>query len=453
MSSPAQPGEAGSAGPSGAHLKRALGLWDLVFYGIILIQPTAPMPPFGVVSQVAHGHVVTTVLIAMVAMLFTAISYGRMARAYPSAGSAYTYVGREIHSGLGFVTGWSLAMDYILNPIICTIWCSKAAMNLVPEIPYAGWAVFFALLFTLLNLRGIRATARTNEVLVLAMSVVVMYFFVAAARYLMHQHGVAWVRPFYDPATFSLSRVSTGTSVAVLTYIGFDGISTLSEEARNPRRNILLATVLTCLITGVLASAEVYAGQLVWPDFRHYPDVDTAFSWVARRAGGPVLFQVVNLTLLVATIGSGMGSQLGAARLLYGMGRDNTIPRGFFGAIEPKNGIPRNNVLFVGVLALAGAFAITYELGAELLNFGAIIGFMGVNAAACIHYYFRAPRKTLGALLPPTLGFVFCLAIWTSLHKQALVAGGIWLTAGVIYAAAKTKGFREAIVFSDPPPE
>src|SRR5579871_6698149 len=178
MSSATSP-EPASSGP---RLKRALGLWDLVFYGIILIQPTAPMPPFGVVSQVAHGHVVTTVLIAMVAMLFTAISYGRMARAYPSAGSAYTYVGREIHSGLGFVTGWSLAMDYILNPIICTIWCSKAALNLLPEtlrpaIPYAAWVVFFALLFTLLNLRGVRASARTNEVLVLAMCVVVVYFF------------------------------------------------------------------------------------------------------------------------------------------------------------------------------------------------------------------------------------------------------------------------------------
>jgi amino acid transporter len=215
----------------------------------------------------------------------------------------------------------------------------------------------------------------------------------------------------------------------------------------------MLATVLTCLITGVLASAEVYAGQLVWPDFRHYPDVDTAFSYVAGRAGGPLLFHMVNLTLLVATIGSGMGSQLGAARLLYGMGRDNTIPRGFFGAIEPKHGIPRNNVLFVGVLALAGAFAITYELGAELLNFGAIIGFMGVNAAAFIHYFLRSDRKSLGAFLPPVLGFIFCLAIWTSLHKPALVAGGIWLTVGIIYAAIKTNGFRQAIVFSDPPPE
>jgi putrescine importer len=438
---------------SPGHLKRALTLWDLVFYGIILIQPTAPMPLFGVVGQEARGHIVTTVLIAMCAMLFTAISYGRMARAYPSAGSAYTYVGKELHSGLGFVTGWSMAMDYMLNPIICTIWCSKAAMNLVPEIPYPVWAVFFAVLFTLLNLRGIRATARTNEVLVLAMCVVIVYFFIAAVRYILHQHGVSFTQPFYDPATFSWGRVSTGTSIAVLTYIGFDGISTLSEEVRNPRRNIMLATVLVCLITGVLATLEVYAGQLVWPNYKTYPDIDTAFVYVAGRAGGKLLFHVINMTLLVATIGSGMGSQLGAARLLYGMGRDNTIPRGFFGAIEARHGIPRNNVLFTGAIALAGAFAMSYQLGAELLNFGAFIAFMGVNAAAFTHYFLRADRKSWSAFLPPVLGFIICLYIWLSLRTPAKVAGTIWLVIGILYAAYKTNGFRQAIVFSDPPPE
>jgi putrescine importer len=435
------------------HLRRALGLWDLVFYGIILIQPTAPMPVFGVVSQQARGHVATTILIGMCAMLFTAISYGRMARAYPSAGSAYTYVGREIHSGLGFITGWSMAMDYMLNPVICTIWCSKAAMNIAPEIPYAIWAVFFAALFTGLNLRGIRATARTNQVLVGAMSIVVVYFFVAAGRYLLHLPHVDLTRPLYDPATFSWRAVSTGTSIAVLTYIGFDGISTLSEEAHNPRRNILLATVLTCLITGVLATLEVYLGQLVWPDYKSFPDADTAFVAVAGRAGGVVLFHVVNLTLLVATIGSGYGSQLGAARLLYGMGKDDTIPRGFFGAVEAKRGIPRNNVLFTGALALAGAFLMSYQLGAELLNFGAFIAFMGVNAAAFTRYFLREPEKKLANFLPPVLGFLICGYIWLSLRTPAKIAGGSWLALGIAYAAFKTGGFRRRIEFSEPPPE
>src|SRR2546421_4048555 len=132
-------------------LRRALTLWDLILYGVVVIQPTAPMPAFGMVSEKAQGHVVTAILIAMFAMLFTAISYGRMARAYPSAGSAFTYVGREIHPALGYLTGWAMIFDYVLNPIICVIWCSKAAINFVPEVPFAAWAASFATLFTLLN--------------------------------------------------------------------------------------------------------------------------------------------------------------------------------------------------------------------------------------------------------------------------------------------------------------
>ena len=170
-----------------------------------------------------------------------------------------------------------------------------------------------------------------------------------------------------------------GTSLAVLTYIGFDGISTLSEEAKNPRRNIMLATVLVCLLTGLLASVEVYAAQLVWPGAQNFPDVDTAFVYVAGRAGGPWLFAVINVTLLVATFGSALGAQLGAARLFYGMGRSGALPRGFFGAIEPKRNIPRNNVLLIGAVALIGAMILNFERGVELLNFGALLAFMGVN--------------------------------------------------------------------------
>ena len=223
---------------------------------------------------------------------------------------------------------------------------------------------------------------------------VIVLFLVAAFRYLagVPLDGAALARPFYDPATFSWAKVSTGTSLAVLTYIGFDGISTLSEEAKNPRRNILLATVIVCLFTGVVGSLLVYLAQLIWPDFTSYPDVDTAFVHVAGRAGGPVLFAILNGALLVANVGSGMGAHLGASRLLYGMGRDDAIPRRFFGVVNPRTHVPSNNVILVGVLALAGAFTVSYGLGAELLNFGAFIAFMGVNLSALVHYWWRAER-------------------------------------------------------------
>jgi amino acid transporter len=401
------------------------------------------------------GHAVTTILIAMVAMLFTAISYGRMARAYPSAGSAFTYVGQEIHPALGFTTGWSMAMDYMLNPLICIIWCSKAAMNFAPGVPYWAWTIFFFVLFTALNLRGVRASARTNAVLAAAMGVVITIFFVVAARYISgaaHPAGY-FSRPFYDPATFDLKTVLGGTSLAVLTYIGFDGISTLSEEAENPRKNILYATVLTCIVIGVLSALQVYAAQLIWPEFDKFPDIDTAFVHVAGRAAGQWMFLLVNLTLLVANIGSGMGAHLGAARLLYGMGRSNALPKSFFGAIDPKRHIPRNNIIFVGVIALIGSWVLSYGLGAEMLNFGALIAFMGVNMAAFIRYFVRENQKNVLNLVPPLAGFFICLLLWINLSKPAMIAGAAWLVVGLIYGVIKTRGFRGDLVDFELPPE
>ena len=329
-------------------------------------------------------------------------------------------------------------------------------MNFVPQLPYAAWAVGFDALFTLLNVRGIRASARTNQWMAAVLGLVIIAFFAAVIHNLLHAPDLTAGRfwhPFYDPATFSWGALSTGTSIAVLTYIGFDSISTLSEEARNPRRNILLATVLTCLVTGVLAATQVYAAQLVWPGYADFPDADTAFVYIAGKAGGPALFFVVNLALLLACVGSGAGSHLAAGRLLYGMGRDNAIPRGFFGALDPRTRIPRNNILLVGGLVLVGAFVVSYQLGAELLNFGAFIGFMGVNLSAFMRYFVRSERKTFLNLAPPLLGFLICFYIWLSLRTPAKCAGFAWLATGFLYGAYKTKWFAQTFEFAAPDEE
>ncbi len=433
--------------PQEVTLKRALKLWDLVIYGIILIQPTAALPLFGVVSGEARGHVVTTLLVAMVAMLFTAISYGRMASAYPSAGSAFTYVGRELDRRAGYLVGWSMLMDYLLCPILCVIWCSKAAGNILPQVPYWCWVLFFVVLFTGLNLRGIKASSRTNTWLAGAMTVVVGILFACIGRYLVaHASGEGWaffLKPFYDPATFSFPAVWRGTSIAVLTYVGFDAISTLSEEVENPRRNVLLATVLTCLFTGIFSGLQIYAGQLVWPyGSATFPDVDTAYVFVAGKAGGAWLLQLVNFTLLVASVGSGMGAQLASARLLYSMGRDDVIPKRFFGALNPRTQTPTNNVLLTGSLALVGAFLLSYQLSAEMMNFGAFIAFMGVNLAALVHYSVRGGDRRLISWLPPVLGCLICGYIWVHLRWPAMVLGGSWLVVGLLWGGCRKGGFR-----------
>jgi len=433
-------------------LRRTLTLWDLILYGVIVLQPVAPMSAFGALSDRGRGHVVTAILIAMVAMLSTAISYGRMAQVYPSAGSAFTYVAREIHSSAGYITGWSMVMDYIVNPLICTIWCAGQAHEFAPGLPVWGWKIFFAVVFTLLNLQGIKTSARVNTAMAAAMSAVVVVVFVTAIRYILgHPHGEPgfFTRPFYDPQTFTFGGLFGCTSLAVLTYIGFDAISTLSEEAENPKRNILLATVGTCLVIGLLSAAEVYVAQLVWPASRPFPDQDTAYVYAAALTWAP-LFKIVGLTLLIANFGSGMGAQIGAARLLYGMGRSNALPKSFFGKVDPKHQVPRNNVMFIGVIVLVGSFFLTYGRGIELLNFGALIAFMGVNAAAFMRYFVHGEEKRVANFIPPVLGFFICLGLWWSLSMPAKILGSVWMALGIAFGIWKTRGFRQELSFEAP---
>ena len=448
----------------GASLNRTLGLWNLIIIGMVIIQPVAPMGIYGVISNTAYGHVVTTILVAMVAMLFTAISYGRMARIYPSAGSAYTYVGQEMHSALGYVVGWGMVMDYLINPLICIAFCAKAAMNILPGLSFYVWIIFFAAFFTWTNLRGKQTSARMNEALCAGMVVVVLLFLSAVVRALwgIHHDPGFFTHPFYDPATFHLQSIFAGTSVAVLTYIGFDAISTFSEEVKNPRRNIMLATVLVCVITGVLSGVEVYAAQLIWGSKPFaIESVETAFATVSGKAGGLILFHIVNITLLIANMGSGIGSQLAAGRLLYGMGRGNALPKSFFGAIEPKHRVPRNNIIAVGAFALVGAAFLqifadrlgggAYDIGAQCLNFGAFVAFMGVNAAAFVHHLRHEKSSNLTGYIVPTLGFLICGFIWVHLSHPALWLGAVWMIAGIAYGAVRTRGFRSELVTFEVP--
>ncbi len=431
-------------GSTGVQLRRSLRFWDLVLYGIILIQPTAPMPSFGIMYAEARGHVVDAILLALVAMLFTAVSYGRMARVYPEGGSAFMYVGKELHPSLGYLTGWCMAMDYILNPLICTIWCSKAAGNFLPGVPYFVFAIFFATMFTLLNLNGVETSARINSGLAAALGVVIVLFVGAAVRHLFLVHSTSsafYLFPFYDRSTFSSHALFRGTSIAVLTYIGFDGISTLTDEAQNPGRSIPRAIVLTCFITGVLAAIEVYLGQLVWPHHKPFADLDTAFVQIAGVAGGAWLYIVVNAALLIATIGSGMASQLGAARLLLAMGQDGAIPRRFFGAIDPKNRIPRNNVLLIGAICLCGALVFSYQLGTELLNYGALLAFMGVNVSSAVLGWRSTRERQWPWIALSLLGFAVCFFLWINLGPIARIAGSVWACAGIaLYLIRRRQG-------------
>jgi putrescine importer len=421
-------------------LRRVLRLRDLIFYGIVVITPIAPVPIYGIAQELSRGHVILSLLLAGIAMMLTAFSYGRMANLYPSAGSAYVYVGHGLNQHLGFVAGWTMILDYVVLPIVATIQVGLAVQRLLPAVPYAVWVTGLVVLITVLNLRGIRTTARTNMALLLAMVVVIGAFLLLAVKYLTGDSGVAGLlssRPFYDPASFDLGAIATATSFAALTYIGFDGLTTLAEDVENPRRNIPLATVLVCLFTALFSCLLVYLAQLIYPDYRVFADIETAFMDVTRRVGGEALFQGMGLVIILSSFGAALGGEVAASRVLLAMGRDDVLPRKWFARITHDGSeTPAMNILIISVIALIGSLFLSLQLAGQLLNFGALLGFMGVNLAAFRQcYLLQEPgkRRLFSDAVAPLLGFLFCLSIWLTLPLPAKLIGGAWLVVGIAY--------------------
>jgi amino acid transporter len=432
-------------------LKRILTRRDLILYGLVLLGPTAPYPVYGIVQQTSHGHAALAYLVAMVAMLFTAASYGKMSGAFPSAGSTYTYVQNALNPHIGFLAGWAMILDYFLIPLLSVVYGALTANRIVPQVPYAVWAVLFTLLITLINVRGIRVTARAGNIMMALMSFCAVLFVVLAAHWVVAHHGwggLLEMQGFYRPGEFGVKPLLLGAAIASLSYIGFDAISTLAEDTIRPERDISIATVLVCVIQTALCVATVYMAALVWPDFRSYQDPETVILDIGRVAGGAWMMGFITFILLVACLGSALTGQAGASRLLYGMGRDGVISRRVFAYIDPKHSTPVRGIYVMGVVSLIGSLALRFQLVVELLNFGAFVGFILVNLSVIRHFYLRRRERRgfdlVTSLFFPLAGAGVCTYIWLNLSWKAQLAGFGWLGLGLVYLAILTRGFRVA---------
>ena len=423
-----------SATPS--QLRPVLSLSALVLFGLAFVGPTAPYTFFGVGAVQSRGHFALVYLIAMAAVSFTAFSYGKMASAFPEAGSTYSYASRAIHPVVGYFAGWVMILDYLLMPMLCVIIVGATSNKLAPSIPYSVWVIFTAAAITGINLAGIEMTSRATTIFNIILAVSVVWFVGAAVWALTHGIGRATlfsIEPFCSPQRFSLRAVMSATPVAVLSFLGFDGISTLAEDAKDPQKNISRATVLVCLIAGILFILQTYLGQLIWPDYRTFFPIETAFSDIGRLIGGAALAYLIALLVVAQAWASGIASQASASRLLYGMARDGRLPQALFGHLHAERRTPTYSIILMGAVAMFGGLMLDLDKAAELVNFGACAGFMVVNLSVIGHYFVRLRGKWWSSLVSPAIGFLICLWIWFSVSTLAMKVGALWTLAGLAY--------------------
>lgn len=427
--------------------KRVLKLRDLVIYGIAFMTPIAPAYIYGYASQLTGGMLPLSYLVAMFAMMFSAYSYGRMAAAFPVSGSTYTYTQRAINPHLGFFAGWAMFMDYVLVPLIVFMIGASYANALVPFIPYWVWVLIIASVITVINILGMQMAAKTNRILVLFMGVIVAIFVVFCIKSITMEEGASAlvsITPFFASDTFAIGAIVSGAAIACFSFLGFDSITTLSEEAVDPKNDIWKAAILSCLIGGIIFIVQAYVAQLIWPDVGSFKSEDTALFEVAERAGGALLATLFTVAVIVSTFTAGLTGQASASRLMFSMGRDEVLPKKFFTRLHPKYQTPMYNILLMCGISIVGAIFLPINLVAELMNFGGLTGFMFVNLSVIVYYFFRKKeRKIVRYFLIPGFGFLICFYLFINLSHTTLKVGFVWLALGIIYSLVTTKGFKK----------
>jgi len=433
-------------------LKRALGVKDLVIFGMTFMSPMSCTTMFGIMAGASGGHNFLSYVIGFVAVLFTALSYRVMIPEFPVAGSVYTYTQRGIHPALGFIGGWAITMDYFLIPMFLYLINAVYANALVPAIPYWAWVAIYVVPCMVINIRGVEMTAKANLIFWGLMCIAVIAFVIAAARYaILGIDGTSFITPtaVFNPATFNFQAVFGGSIIAVMSMLGFDGISTLSEEAKVPPKKIGRAILIALSIQTVLYLLVSYFGTIVAPDVSIFPNIDSAFFEMCMKVGGSGLQLFVTIIIMVTGFGPALAGQSAAARVLYGMGRDNLLPKKFFGYIHPKYQTPIYSILLMGIIGLIGALTISSDILSNMVSFGGLWGFTFVNLAVIVYFFFKKKSgKFFQHFLFPLIGIIVCQAVvFIGMIPFAREVGFTWLGLGVIYLLIRSRKpeFRELL--------
>ncbi|OON39729.1 putrescine/spermidine ABC transporter [Izhakiella australiensis] len=434
-----------------AHLKKTLTLFPVVMMGLAYMQPMTLFDTFGIVSGLTDGHVATAYAFALIAILFTALSYGKLVRRFPSAGSAYTYAQKAISPHVGFMVGWSSLLDYLIMPMINILLAKIYFEALVPAIPSWIFVVLLVTFMTLFNLRGIKTVANFNSLIVI-LQIAVMAVIVALVIYgVAHGEGAGTLvssRPFWSPGAHVVPMI-TGATILCFSFLGFDGISSLSEETKNAERVIPRAIFLTALIGGIIFIFVSYFLQLYFPNISRFQHPDASQPEIMLYVAGKTFQWCILIFSCVTVLASGMAAHAGVSRLMYVMGRDGVFPERFFGFIHPKWHTPTWNVLLVGAIALS---AITFDLvtATALINFGALVAFTFVNLSVISQFWIREKRNrtlkdNINYLLLPILGALTVGALWINLEESSMVLGLVWASVGIVYLAVVTRSFRNPV--------
>ena len=433
-------------------LRRGLGLWDVVLYGVLFMVIIAPHSIWGLVQQDSLGMSTLVYIVGFVAIFFTALSYVRMSNRFPIAGSVYSYVQRGINPHVGFISGWLILLDYCITPALLYVMVANWGTMLVPGSPWYLWVIVFVIFNTFVNIRGISMTRGIDLIIFIVEILAVIAFIALGTNFILGGGGAGEFNadPLWQPGKVDAHFLAAGISIAALNFLGFDGISTLAEETNRPEKNIGRGILIALGIIIVCFVAQTYIASLVQPDWQSWSPEHAENAWFygCQMIGGDLFMNIMLIINIVAIgIANIMNAQLAASRLLYSMGRDKVIPA-IFGKVHPKYQTPWVGAIFIGAVALVLSLILTMADLATLVNFGALASFIMLNFAVFWFFFVREKkRRTVGDwvkyVVCPWLGIIILGYVFTGFDVMTYALGVSWFVIGFIICAVKSKGFKE----------
>lgn len=433
-------------------LKRSLPLKYVVFFGLAFMAPTTLFSTYGVAVHSTNGMITTAYIVAFIVMLFTAYSYAQMVKAFPNAGAAYTFTQKSLSPHIGFLVGWTIILDYMFSPMISALLLGIAIKAYFPIIPMYVWIILFIATVTIINILGIKVAAKLNMGLLFLQLGTLALFTIFSIKGLLNGQGAGTlfsILPFID-SNINMPGFMSIIPILCFSFLGFDAVTTLSEETKNPRKSIPRAIYLVTIIGGSYYFIGSYFLQLVWPDYQSFNAPEAAYMEIAMYIGGNFLISYMLAEGIMSSFSSAIASGTSASRILYAMGRERVLPAKIFGYLSPKYRTPVFNILIIGGVALSALF-LSLTTAVSLINFGALFAFTFVNISVIAHYYFRKKQRsligTIRYLIIPLIGASLTGFFWIKLDIYSLILGGTWFAIGFVYLLNLTKMFRQ------PPPE
>lgn len=431
-------------------LKRTLKTSDLVIFGLVFMIPLAPAGMYGVYLQPSGGMVALCYLIGMVAMFFTGMSYRVMAKKFPAAGSVYVYVQKGVSPALGFLTGWAILLDYFLMPATVVIIGSIYGNALIPSIPSWIWILVFIVFSTIINVLGVDLMSKCSWILFALQIIVIIAFIGCIIRLLLNGTIHFNMISFYNPEHFDLSSILKATGVVILSYLGYDAISTLAEETINPEKAVGKAIILSILIIGLIFITTTFFAGMAYPNYQDL-NPDTAFTDVVNFVGGTWLNILTTITLIVSFgLATTQASQVAVARVLFAMGRDKVLPTQL-AYVSKKTQTPVVATVLVGIIITPISLFCSLDFITSIVSFGALLGFILLNIAVISRFLLKnnepisLQKKIINYGICPVIGLAVTVWIFVNLDANAHLIGAIWLLIGGLYLACVTKFFKNPV--------